>query len=82
MLTFSVDHIRPIGQRYPGATITVYFEWIEWFEVFMTIAYAIKEVIVLVKLIFDYQKELKIIKSVGAQDDVTRKETILRGSHQ
>ena len=54
MLAFSVDHIRPIGQRYPGTTITVYFEVIEWFELSMVILYAIKEVVLFVMLVIAY----------------------------
>ena len=83
MLTFSVDHIRPVGQRYPGATLTVYFEVIEWFENVMVLLFTIKEVIVFIILFMAYQKEKKITKStLGAKEaqETNRKDAILRGS--
>ena len=81
MLSFSVDHVRPIGQRYPGKLITRYFEWIEWFEIAMSIIYMIKEISVLTMLIIAYQKEKKAAHiPQSTSEEVPRKELILRGN--
>ena len=63
MLKFSMQHVRPIGQRYPGTQITVMFEVIEWTEVALVVIYCIKEIVVMILLIRDYDKESKYVKN-------------------
>ena len=63
MLKFEIKHVRPIGQRYPGTQITLFFEVVEWIEVFLVLVYSIKEIIVMILLIRDYDKENRYVKN-------------------
>ena len=62
--------------------MTFFFEAVEWTEVFLVLVYTIKEIIVMILLIRDYDKESRYVKNQFSRQDEKRKMHVILISKQ